>query len=87
MLGGKKEKLTIPEGTPTGKTFTIRGKGITEINNSKRQGNVHVRVNVEIPTNLTGEQKKILKSFDETFDKKNNQSTEREGFFKKFFGK
>ena len=87
MLGGKSEKLEIPEGTPTGKSFTIRNKGIVDINNPKRQGNVYVTVNVEIPRNLTSEQKKILKSFDETFDKKSSQSTEREGFFKKFFGK
>ena len=87
LLGGKKEKLTIPEGTQTGKTFTIRGKGIVDINNPKRQGNVFVTVNIETPKSLTSEQKKILKSFDETFDKKSDQSTEREGFFKKFFGK
>ena len=87
MLGGKTEKLTIPEGTPVGKEFLIRGKGITDINNPKRQGNVHVVVNVKIPTGLTSEQKNILRSFDETFDKKATQSTEREGFFKKFFGK
>ena len=87
LLGGKKEKLTIPEGTPTGKTFPIRGKGITDINNPKRQGSVYVTVNVEIPKSLTSEQKKILKSFDETFDKKGKNDSGREGFFKKFFNK
>ena len=87
LLGGKKEKLTIPEGTATGKTFTVRGKGIVDINYPKRQGNLLVTVNIETPKNLTAEQKKILRSFEETFDKKSTQSSEREGFFKKFFGK
>lgn len=83
------EKISIPEGTQSGKSFTLKGKGIVDINNPKRQGNIIVTVNVETPKNLTGEQKKILKSFEETFGKKGEDggSTERESFFKKIFGK
>ena len=83
------EKITIPEGTQSGKSFTLKGKGIVDINNPKRQGNIIVTVNVETPKNLSAEQKKILKSFEETFGKKGESggSTERESFFKKIFGK
>ena len=83
------EKISIPEGTQSGKSFTLKGKGIVDINNPKRQGNIIVTVNVETPRNLSGEQKKILKSFEETFGKKGEDggSTERESFFKKIFGK
>ena len=89
MLDGSKEKITIPEGTQSGKSFTLKGKGIVDINNPKRQGNVIVTVNVETPKNLTAEQKKILRSFEETFGKKGESggSVERESFFKKIFGK
>ena len=87
LLGNKSEKLTIPEGTPVGKSFTLRGKGIVDINNPKRQGNVIVTVNVEIPKGLSNEQKKILRSFEDTFDKKDNTTSSRDGFFKKIFGK
>ena len=89
MLDGTKEKISVPEGTQSGKSFTLRGKGIVDINNPKRQGNVIVTVNVETPRNLTSEQKKILKSFEETFGKKGEDggSVERESFFKKIFGK
>ena len=89
MLGGGHEKISIPEGTQSGKSFTLRGKGIVDINNPKRQGNVIITVNVETPRNLTSEQKKILKSFEDTFGKKGEDggSTERESFFKKIFGK
>ena len=31
ILGGKTEKLEIPEGTQTGTSFTMRGKGIADI--------------------------------------------------------
>ena len=89
ILGGGHEKITIPEGTQSGKSFTLRGKGIVDINNPKRQGNIIVTVNVETPRNLTSEQKKILRSFEETFGKKGEDggSIERESFFKKIFGK
>jgi molecular chaperone DnaJ len=89
ILGGGQEKISIPEGTQSGKSFTLRGKGIVDINNPKRQGNIIVTVNVETPKNLTKEQKDILRTFEETFGKKgeNGGSTERESFFKKIFGK
>lgn len=86
MLGGGFEKITIPEGTQSGKSFTLKGKGIVDINNPKRQGSVIVTANVETPRNLTPEQKKILRSFEETFGKKNDDSG-REGFFSKIFSK
>ncbi len=89
LLGKKTEKLVIPEGTQSGKSFTIKGKGIQDVHNPKRQGNVIVTVNVETPKNLSNEQKKLLRSFDDTFKKKDENSsdanTERESFFKKFF--
>ena len=89
MLDGGHEKISIPEGTQSGKSFTLRGKGIVDINNPKRQGNVIVTVNVETPKNLTKEQKDLLRSFEDTFGKKGETSgsSERESFFKKIFGK
>ena len=88
-LGGGSEKITVPEGTQSGKSFTLKGKGIVDLNNPKRQGNIIVTVNVETPRSLTSEQKKILRSFEESFGKKGEDggSVEREGFFKKMFGK
>ena len=46
-------------------------------------GNLIFTVNIETPTGLNGEQKKILRSFEESFGGK--KSTAREGFFKKIF--
>ena len=87
LLGDKSEKLSIPEGTPVGKSFTLRGKGIVDINNPRKQGNVIVTVKVDIPKSLTSEQKKLLRAFEETFDKKEDAKSTRDGFFKKFFTK
>ncbi len=83
LLGGGTEKFNLPDGTQTGTSFTLRGKGIADINNPKRVGNLIFTVFIETPTGLNSEQKKILKSFEESFEGK--KSTAREGFFKKIF--
>ena len=93
-LGGKlevptldgKETFEIPEGTQTGKTFTMFGKGIPNVHNPKRRGNHHFTVIVETPTKLTKEQKELLMKLDETLDGKS--SPKRNKFFdtiKNFF--
>ncbi len=49
----------IPEGTQTGTTFTLPGKGIPSVNNSRRRGDQRFTVVVETPTKLTKEQKEL----------------------------
>lgn len=83
-LGGKTEKYNVPEGTQTGTRFTLRGKGIPDIN-TKRKGDVVITVVVETPKNLNSEQKKLLRDFAETLGE-NNTGKER-SFFKKLFNK
>ena len=81
-----KEEFEIPEGTQTGKTFTMFGKGIPNVHNPKRRGNHHFTVVVETPTKLTKEQKELLQKLDETLDGKS--SPKRNKFFdtiKNFF--
>ena len=81
-----KEEFEIPEGTQTGKTFTVFGKGIPNVHNPKRRGNHHFTVVVETPTRLTKEQKELLQKLDETLDGKS--SPKRNKFFdtiKNFF--
>jgi molecular chaperone DnaJ len=76
----------IPEGTQTGKTFTMFGKGIPNVHNPKRRGNHHFTVVVETPTKLTKEQKELLRQLDATLD--GGSSPKRNKFFdtiKNFF--
>ncbi len=69
MLGGKIKipliddtfDYTIPEGTQSGKTFFVRGKGIKT---SRGSGDLYIVVSVEVPTKPTKEQKKLLEEFD-----------------------
>ena len=67
-----KISYTIPEGTQTGTTFTLREKGIPSVNNPRRRGDEKFTVVVETPTRLTKEQKDLLRQLDEGLDSKSN---------------
>ena len=82
ILGGKPEKYNIPAGTQSGTPFTLRGKGIPDIN-SKRRGDLVITVLVETPENLNNEQKKLLRQFAESLGEKNN--ARKKGVFGRFF--
>ncbi len=75
-----KVKFKIHEGTQSGDEFKLAGKGIKRINSSGR-GNQYVKINVEIPRNLSKEQKELLKQFDSKSDDKNYKK--RKTFFDK----
>lgn len=55
--------ITIPEGTQTGKTFRLRGKGIRGLRSSY-PGDLYCHVSVETPVRLTEDQKKMLRQFE-----------------------
>ena len=61
-LNGK-ASLEIAEGTQSGKTFRLRGKGIKGVRSSY-PGDLYCHVNVETPVRLTEKQKKLLREFD-----------------------
>ena len=63
---------TIPEGTQTGTVFTIRGKGIPSLQDSRRRGDHKFTVVVETPTRLTREQKELLRKLDDDLDAKSS---------------
>jgi molecular chaperone DnaJ len=64
-VGTLKEKVSIniPEGTQSGKTFRLRGKGIKGVRSSY-PGDLYCHVRVETPVRLTDKQKKLLRDFD-----------------------
>ncbi len=79
-----KEKFSIPEGTQNGAVFTLRGRGVADVN-TKRKGDLILTVTVEVPKNLTDKQKELLTEFAKSCGETNNQKST--GFFKKLFGK
>ena len=89
VLGGEMEiptidgkvKYDIPEGTQTGTTFRLRGKGIPNLNGRGR-GDQYVTVYIETPRNLSREQKEALKKFSQSLGEHNYEA--RKNFFSKF---
>ncbi|HEV2693703.1 MAG TPA: molecular chaperone DnaJ [Verrucomicrobiae bacterium] len=77
--------IKVPGGTQPGATFKIKGKGVKNLQ-GYGQGDLHVRVQVEIPTHLDAAQKAKLNEFAALCDGK--QAPIATGFFekaKKFF--
>lgn len=75
-----KAVMRIPEGTQTGTTFRLRGRGVPYLNSSGR-GDQLVRVRVVTPTRLNDKQKEQLREFGRQAGDKLH--AEEKGFFKK----
>ncbi len=74
-------ELTIPEGTQSGTTFSVKGKGVPRVNGRGR-GDLLVTVSVETPKGLSKKQKELLEEFDKSVSEKNHSKLK--SFFEKF---
>ncbi len=63
-----KEKLKVPAGTPSGKTFGLRGKGMPKVG-SGGHGDLHVTVEVHVPKKLSAEEKRLVEELAKTSGK------------------
>jgi len=78
-----KATIDLPEGTQSGKTFRLRGKGIKGVRSSY-PGDLYCHVVVETPVKLTEHQRKLLKELDESFKKGGlKHSPNDKGWFEK----
>lgn len=66
--------LKIPVGTQNGTIFKLRGKGVPHLRGSG-QGQLLVRVTVEVPTKLTADQRQKLEEFAESCGEHNTPMT------------
>ena len=68
ILGGEAQvntmsgllKLKIPSGTQNGKTLRLRGKGMPHYGKPDQHGDLYVKINVVLPTNLSTEERNLL---------------------------
>ena len=79
-VSGGKVKVKIPAGSQNGDQFKLTGKGMPTLR-STSFGDMIISLNVEVPRNLSDNQKRLLKEFDEESSQKNNP--ESSGFFSK----
>jgi molecular chaperone DnaJ len=80
-----KATIKIPAGTQSGTLLRLKGRGVKNLQ-GYGQGDLHVRVQVEVPTHLNAEQKHKLQEFAALCD--GQEAPLAQGFFekaKKFF--
>ena len=65
-------KLKIPPETQNGKIFRLKGKGVSNIR-KEPVGDLFCEVVVEIPINLSNEQKQLLQKFEDSLKLNNNK--------------
>jgi molecular chaperone DnaJ len=72
--------IRIPPGTQPGTMFRLKGKGVKNVQ-GYGHGDLHVRVNVEVPTHLNAAQKTKLQEFADLCNGRENPI--RQSFFEK----
>ena len=76
VMGGEKEvntfsgklKVKIPEGTQHGKILKLRDKGMPQYDDPSRHGDLLLEIHVQIPQNLTAEQKELFRKLKESLN-------------------
>lgn len=79
-IGGKINKVKIPEGTQPNTKLKVKGRGMP-IMKTANFGDIFIEVQVEIPVKLSQKQKDILNQFKDSCPK--GSSPKSEGFFDK----
>jgi molecular chaperone DnaJ len=72
------QTLKIPEGTQTGATFRLRGKGMPDVVANRGRGDLLVTVKVVTPRKLTKEQRKVLEQLADALPKEKFEPTPRD---------
>jgi molecular chaperone DnaJ len=69
-LDGGEHKLKVPEGTQSGTTFRVRGKGVPILQSSGK-GDMYVHVRIQTPSKLSKRQRELLTELGATFEIEN----------------
>lgn len=77
----KKVKITIPPGTPAGKIFRLRSKGLPVVQSYGQKGDQLINVNIWMPKSLSSQDKELLEKMKgmDSFEPKDGKS--QKGFF------
>jgi len=74
-------KVTVPEGTQSGRQFRMRNKGMPVMRGGGMKGDLYVEIAVETPIKLSKKQKELLREFDKASE--HGTHPESEGFLSK----
>lgn len=80
-IDGGKATVKIPAGTQYGDKIRIAGKGMNILNSGGRRGDLILNVKIDIPKNMSAEDRKTAEELDKSLQKSNSGG----GFFGKWF--
>lgn len=69
-------EYTVKPGTQTDTRIRLRGKGVPSLRNKSIRGDQYVTLVVQVPTKMNGEQKELLRKFDEAMYGKSEEKEE-----------
>jgi molecular chaperone DnaJ len=81
-IDGTKASLKISEGAQNHDQFRLKSKGMSVMNSGGRRGDMYVRINIETPVKLSGEERELLMKLDKLMNNKSS-NPKSESFFKK----
>jgi molecular chaperone DnaJ len=76
-------QLVLPAGTQSGQEFRVRGQGVPPIGGGER-GDLRVRIQVDVPRELSEYQKQLLDTLEKTFEGQEFNAGEGPGFLGDF---
>ncbi len=68
LLGGGEANLKIPAGTQFGQSFRLKGHGLPRVS-KKQRGDQYVKIQINVPKNLSKKEKELLKQFGKKKDR------------------
>lgn len=78
---GKPVKITIPPGTPAGKIFRLRSKGLPVVQGYGQKGDQLININIWTPKTITPEEKQLLEKMREMENFQPKDGKSQKGFF------
>lgn len=81
-IEGHSISVEIPVGTQYGDKIKIKHKGMTRLNSSRR-GDMYAHAVIEVPKNLTKQQKELLQNFDNELYSSDENKGDQKSFFDK----
>ena len=82
-LNGNAETLRIPPGTQPGAVFRIKGKGVPQLHNEHRRGDLVIPIKLQVPTILDSHQRKLLEELSKIMEKPSDSNAREKGLFDK----
>jgi molecular chaperone DnaJ len=78
--------LQIPPGTQPGTVLTLSGKGVPKLGNPVARGNHLISLRVQLPTKLSGEERRLLEQLAGHHTAKGQKHPHKSGLFGGLFG-